>query len=426
MESIILFFAVLFVLMGIGIPIAIVLLICAFVLMLSLGYFDPMSLSLNMLEGINSFPLMAVPFFVLAGELMTKGGLSKRIVNFAMLMVGSVRGGLGYTVVLTSLLFAGLSGSGIADAAAIGGIMIPIMVYNNYRTDRATALVSSSAVLAPIVPPSTPFIILGTVCNLSISKLFMGGLIPGVMIASGLMVVWFFAVRKDGYQDTKTFSKQEKLAILLDSVPALIFPIIIVGGIRFGMFTPTEAGSVAVVYAFVICKFYYRELSWEKCFQTLINTVCITASIILIVSGAMAAGYYLTLAQIPAKLAVYLNTLLETPLVFLIAVNIFLLLMGMLLDVTPNILIFAPILLPIAIKAGFNPYYFAFIIGFNLIIGAITPPVGTVLLVSSKVGGVRVSDVVGKQMPFLVAQIAILALLIIFPQLYLVPLRWLG
>ncbi len=425
MESVLLFFGVLFGLMAIGVPIALVLMLCGVSLMLFLGYSEPTTMSMTVLQGINSFPLMAIPFFVLAGELMGNGGLSHRIVDFAKLVVGRIRGGLGYTAIFASIIFAGLSGSGVADAAAIGGMLIPLMVANNYSRERATALVSSSGILAPLIPPSTPFILLGTVCNLSISRLFMGGLVPGLMIAGGLMVVWSLVVRRDNYNDTVRYTRAEVKHILKDSVPALLLPVIIVGGIRFGLFTPTEAGSFAVVYAALICRFYYKELTTAKLYKSLLATVTITATVVLIVGGATMAGHYLTLARIPAKLSSMLMEMTGQPLLVMLIVNLFLLMMGMLLDVAPNVLIFAPILLPIGKAAGFEPYYFAFIIGLNLVIGAITPPVGTVMFVSAKVGGVSVSGLIRKQWPFLMVYVIALVLFIAFPRLYSVPLRWL-
>jgi tripartite ATP-independent transporter DctM subunit len=425
MQTVGLFFLVLFVFMSIGVPIAVVLMLCGMAMMASLGYFEPTTLSMNVMQGINSFPLMAIPFFVLSGELMSKGGLSRRIVNFAKLAVGRIRGGLGYTAIFASMLFAGLSGSGVADAAAIGGMLIPLMVYNKYNKERATALVSSGGILAPLIPPSTPFILLGTVCNLSITKLFMGGLVPGIMIGFGLMFVWFFIVRKDNYNDTVKYSWKEVLPILKDSVPALMLIVIIVGGIRFGLFTPTEAGSCAVLYALAVCKFFYRELTLKKLYEALRDTVSTTAAVVVIVGAATMAGYYLTLARVPVNLTRLLMQVSDRPIVLMLMLNAFLLLMGMLMDIAPNILIFAPILLPVGISAGFDSYYFAFIIGLNLIIGAITPPVGTVMFVSAKVGGVKVAKLVSKQWPFLCVYIFFLILFIIFPELYLIPMRWL-
>ncbi|MDR1321359.1 MAG: TRAP transporter large permease [Gracilibacteraceae bacterium] len=425
MQSAIYFFITLFAVMSVGVPVAVAMMVCGIVLMLTLGYFEPTALSMNVMYGINSFPLMAIPFFVLSGELMSRGGLAKHIVNFAKLLVGGRRGGLGYTAILASMLFAGLSGSGIADAAAIGGMLIPLMAHNNYNRARSAALVSAGGILAPLIPPSNPFIILGTAVNLSISKLFMGSLVPGILIGLGLMVVWFFVVRKDGYQDVAKIPAAEVLPILKKSIPALMMVVIIVGGIRFGLFTPTEAGAFAAVYALLVCKFYYRELSWKELYSAMRATVASTASIVFICGGATMAGYYITLARIPATLASTLTQMIDSPLVLLLSVNALLLFMGMIMDITPNILIFAPILLPVGVAAGFDPYYFAFLIGLNLIIGAITPPIGIVMFVTSKVAGVKVTDLVAKQWPFLAVYVFFLLLYILFPQLYLVPLGWL-
>lgn len=418
------FLGTLFILMSIGVPIGFVLMLCGMALMYIMNFVDPLTVGQNMIQGLNSFTLMAIPFFLLAGEIMAKGGLSRRIVNFAKLIVGRVRGGLGYTAILASIIFAGLSGSAVADAAAIGGMLIPLMIANKYDAARSTGFICSGAIIAPIIPPSGAFILIGVTCNLSISKLFMGGLIPGVIIGLALMVVWFFIVRKDGYHDQETFTKAEVIAILKDSLPALMMPVLIVGGIRLGWFTPTEAGAFAVVYALLVCNFYYKELNFKKTKEALLAAASSTATIALIVGGATVAGYYMTLAQIPAKIAGMLGGLISHPTLFLMACNVFLFFMGMIMDITPNILIFCPILMPLAEAAGLDPYFFAFIMCLNLNIGLITPPVGTVLYVAQRVGGVNFSDLVKKMMPFLITEVIVLLVMTYCPALYLVPLSW--
>ena len=254
------FFLSLLLFLALGIPIAIVLVLCSVVLMLFMGMWDPATMAQNMIMGSNNFPLMAIPFFMLAGEIMSRGGLAIRIVRFAKLLVGRVKGGLGYTAILACIIFAGLSGSAVAGAAVMGSILVPLMMANGYKKDRSAGFICAGAIIAPIIPPSIPMIILATTANISTSRLFMSGIVPGLMMGAALMVVWWFVVKKDGYSDVEKFTMEEAIVIIKESMPALVLPIMIIGGIRFGLFTPTEAGAFAVVYALVVCMFYYKEL----------------------------------------------------------------------------------------------------------------------------------------------------------------------
>ncbi|WP_312831674.1 TRAP transporter large permease [Sedimentibacter saalensis] len=417
------FLVSLFGFMSFGIPIAIVLVICSMVLMMLVGSIDLLAIAQAMVAGTNSFPLMAIPFFMLAGEIMAQGGLSSRIVNAANLAVGRVKGGLGYATILASIVFAGLSGSAVADAAALGGILIPMMVKNGYKADRSTAFVCAGAVIAPIIPPSIPMIVLGTSTNLSVTRLFMSGLVPGILLGLVLMLVWFFIVKKDGYNDTMTFTKEERNSILKDSIPALVMPILIVGGIRFGIFTPTEAGAFAVVYALIVCKFVYKELNISD-FGNIFSTAAkSTATVMLIVAAANAVGFYITMAQVPAQMVSWLSPLISKPVILLLVINIFLFILGMVMDLTPNILIFAPVLFPVIQQAGIDPYFFALIMCLNLCIGLITPPVGTVLYVGCGVGKIDILQLSKAIIPFLIVEIAILLLSSFFPSLVMVPLN---
>ncbi|NYB72773.1 TRAP transporter large permease [Sedimentibacter hydroxybenzoicus DSM 7310] len=417
------FLVSLFGFMSLGIPIALVLVICSIVLMVLVGQFDLLSIAQAMVSGTNSFPLMAIPFFMLAGEIMSQGGLSARIVNASNLAVGRYKGGLGYVAILASIVFSGLSGSAVADAAALGGILIPMMRENGYKIDRATAFICAGAVIAPIIPPSIPMIVLGTATNLSVTRLFMSGLIPGAILGLALMVVWFFVVRKDGYTDTMTFTKEERNAILKDSMPALMMPVLIVGGIRFGIFTPTEAGAFAVVYSLIVCKFVYKELDFHKFGDIFSAASKSTATVMLIVAAANAVGFYITMAQVPAQMVTTLMPFIDKPMLLLLIINMFLFVLGMVMDLTPNILIFGPVLFPVIQQAGIDPYFFALIMCLNLCIGLITPPVGTVLYVGcgvSKIDIVRLSKAI---IPFLIVEIVILLLLTFFPSLVMAPLN---
>ena len=429
MTTFLVFLGALFFFMALGLPLAFVLIICAAFMMLSLGQTDIMVIAQNMVSGTNNFSLMAIPFFMLAGEIMDRGGLSIRIVRFAKLIVGRIRGGLGYVAILATIVFSGLSGSAVADAAALGAILIPLMTANGYRKSRSVAFIAAGAIVAPMIPPSIPMIVMGTSTGLSITKLFMSGLVPGLIVCLGLMAAWFCILRHDGYDDRETFSGEEAKKIMLDSLPALMMPILIVGGIRFGWFTPTEAGAFAVVYALIICTFVYKEFSFADIGKVLISAATSTATIMFIVGGATAASIYFTLAQVPAAMANALSSLIQQPTILLLLINVFLLFMGMIMDCTPNILIFAPVLFPIIKKAGIDPYYFACLMNFNLCIGLITPPVGVVLYVAmnaSKDGErVPVGQVIRDLIPFLGVEFALLFLMILIPSLITAPLGWL-
>ncbi len=424
--ELLIFLGTLFVFMTLGIPLALVLVICAMVLMYHSGMWDTMIIPTSMLDGANNYPLMAIPFFVFAGEIMAAGGLSKRVVALAQLLVGRIRGGLGYAAIVASIIFAGLMGSSVGEAAALGGLLLPMMKQVGYDHGRAGAVIASGAILGPIIPPSTNFIILGaTVSGLSITKLFMIGLTPGILIGLALMVMWWFIVRKDNYDDTITFTRKEVVRILLDSTPAFLLPVLLLGGIRFGIFTPTEGGAFAAIYAIVVCMGYYRELSVRELIRVSASAARTTAVVMFIVATASAVGFFITIAQIPQQVVDFFRPLIDSPKLLLCAIMVFMLFMGMVMDLTPNILIFAPVFYPLIYEAGIDPYYFGLLFILNLGIGVITPPVGTVLYVVSGIGGIKFSYLVKKLMPFLLVEIAMLFLLLFFPSLSLVPLSWL-
>ncbi|MGV6996844.1 TRAP transporter large permease [Desulfovibrio sp. QI0430] len=420
------FLGSLFFFMLIGVPLAIVLVLCSIVLMWHSGMWDAMIIPGSMLDGANNYPLMAIPFFVFAGEIMAEGGLSKRVVQLAQLMIGRVRGGLGYAAIIASIIFAGLMGSSVGEAAALGGLLLPMMKQVGYHPGRAGAVIASGAILGPIIPPSTNFILLGaTVSGLSITKLFMIGLVPGIMIGLALMVVWFFVVRKDGYNETIRFTKKEAIKILIDSTPAFMMPVLLLGGIRFGVFTPTEGGAFAAIYAILVCVLYYRELSFRDLLRVSARAARTTSVVMLIVATATAVGWFITIAQIPNQMTALFSPLIDSPILLLISINIFLFLIGMVMDLTPNILIFAPVFYPLIQQAGIDPYYFGLLFVLNLGIGVITPPVGTVLYVVCGIGHIKFADLIVKLVPFVLVEVVMLFLLLFFPSLSIVPMNWL-
>ncbi|MDR1777134.1 MAG: TRAP transporter large permease [Desulfovibrio sp.] len=425
MEQLLYFFGSLFLFLFMGVPISLVLVLCSIVLMLASGDWDVMTIPNIMMDGANNYPLMAIPFFVFAGEIMAAGGLSKRVVQLAQLIVGRIKGGLGYAAIMASIIFAGLMGSSVGEAAALGGLLLPMMKEAGYNPARAGGIIASGAILGPIIPPSTNFIILGSVVSLSITRLFMIGLVPGLLLGLGLMAVWWFIVRKDGYTETLTFTREQTIAILKDASPAFMLPVFLLGGIRFGVFTPTEGGAFAAVFAIVVCMCYYRELSLRDLLRVSAAAARTTAVVMLIVATASAVGYFITLAQIPNHIASLFSDFIDSPRILLTIIMIFLLLAGMVMDLTPNVLIFAPVFYPLIQQAGIDPYHFGLLFILNLGIGVITPPVGTVLYVVCGIGNIQLPDLVRKMLPFVLVEIAILFLLVYFPQLSLVPLRWL-
>lgn len=419
------FLGTLAILLPLGAPIGFVLIICALTLMISMGLSDMSIIAQNMVAGTNNFALMAIPFFMLAGEVMSKGGLSHRIVNFANLVVGRVNGGLGYAAVLASMIFAGLSGSAVADAAALGGILIPLMRENGYKTETSTGLICSGAVIAPIIPPSIPMIVLATAVGQSVGRMFMAGIVPGILLGLALMLGWKAIVKKDGYHDTRTYSKEEAKKIVKESLPALFMPVIIIGGIRGGIFTPTEAGAFAVVYALIIAFFAYRELKIPDLVDVCIEATKSTGVVMFIVGAASAVGWLITIAQIPAKVVSLLGPLVEHPVLLLLSINVFLFIMGMVMDLTPNLLIFGPILFPVVIAAGIDPIFFGVIMVLNLTIGLITPPVGIVLYLGCGISGIDFQRVVRGVLPFMLIEISMLLLFTLVPQIITVPLAFL-
>ncbi|MDR2668881.1 MAG: TRAP transporter large permease [Desulfovibrio sp.] len=425
MEQIGWFFGSLFFFLALGIPISMVLAICSVVLMFTADAWDVMTIPNSMLDGADNFPLMAIPFFVFAGEIMAAGGLSKRVVQLAQIIIGRVKGGLGYAAIMASIIFAGLMGSSVGEAAALGGLLLPMMKEAGYDHGRAGGIIASGAILGPIIPPSTNFIILGATVSLSVTKLFMIGLFPGLMLGLGLMIVWRFIVRKDGYTEVLTFTRQECITILKDASPAFMLPVLLLGGIRFGVFTPTEGGAFTAVFAIAVCMLWYRELSLRELLRVSATAARTTSVVMLIVATATAVGYFITLAQIPTHIASLFSGFIDSPNLLLTIIMIFLLLAGMVMDLTPNVLIFAPVFYPLIQQAGIDPYHFGLLFILNLGIGVITPPVGTVLYVVCGIGNISLMQLVSKMLPFVLVEVTILFLLAYFPKLSLIPMSWL-
>ncbi len=418
------FLAVLIGGMVIGMPIAQSLVLTGVVLMWHLDFFDSQLLAQNLQAGFDNFPLLAVPFFILAGELMNAGGLSRRIIDLARSFVGHIRGGLGYVAVGAAVLLASMSGSAIADTAALATILLPMMRQQNYPPGYSAGLLASGGIIAPIIPPSMPFVIYGVTTNTSISKLFLAGVFPGLMMGSFLIFAWWWIARSHQLASMERVPWPQRLRALLKSFWALMMPVIILGGLRGGMFTPTEAAVVAAVYAFLVSMFVYRELTWAGVYGVFLAASKTTAVVMFLCGAATVTAYMITLADLPNMLADSFAGVMHNPVTFMALMMLFLLMVGTAMDLTPTILIFGPVCAPLAVKAGIDPVYFGFMFIYVGCIGLITPPVGTVQNVVAGVGRLRMETVIKGTAPFLIAYVMLAILFVIFPALVTAPLRW--
>lgn len=410
--------------MALGVPIAFSLLACGAALMWHMNMFDPQILAQNTIEGANSFPLLAVPFFMLAGEIMNAGGLSRRIVHFAMTLVGHVRGGLGYVGIMAAIIMASLSGSAVADAAALAALLLPMMNRAGYQTARSAGLLSAAGIIAPIIPPSIGFVVFGVAANVSISKLFMAGIVPGVLLGLSLWFTWWWLVRKEKIQPAPRASRAEVLAALKDATFALVMPFIVIVGLKMGVFTPTEAAVVAAMYALLVSTLVYKELKLAQLYHLFEAAARTTAIIMFLVAAAMVSAYMITVANLPDEVVRLLKPLLGSPTLLMVAIMVLTMVVGTAMDMTPTILILTPVLMPLVKAAGIDPIYFGVLFMINNAIGLITPPVGTVLSTVAGVGKVSMDEVTKGVWPFMVAQFAMMFLMVFFPQLVTVPAHW--
>ncbi len=412
--------------MAIGMPIAFALIVCAVALMLWLGVFDTQIIAQNMVIGADSFQLLAIPFFLLAGELMNAGGLSKRIVNFALSLVGHLHGGLGYVAIFASIIMASLSGSAAADTAALASILLPMMRSAGYDVGRSAGLIASGGIIAPIIPPSIGFIVFGVAANLSITRLFLAGIVPGLIVGLSLVIAWAIVCRKEQIVVLPKRSAVERLTATWNGSLALLMPVAILGGIRFGVVTPTEAAVVATIYALVIGMFVYRELKVRDLYKVTLLAAKTTSAVMLLVAAAVVSAWLITQANIPAELSRWLEPFMDNKTGLLLLIMALVMAVGTALDFTPTVLILTPVLMPIIKQANIDPIYFGVLFIINNAIGLITPPVGIVLNVVCGVARVPMSVVMRGVWPFFIAQTLAMLLLVLFPQLVTVPLAWLS
>lgn len=401
-----------------GFPVAFTMGIAGIGAILIDGSINPLIVTQRLFGGINSFPLMAVPFFVLASELMTASGLTNSLLKFANALVGHFRGGIGHVNVLVSMLFAGISGSALADAAGPSAIVMRMMRKDGYDPNYAGALSAATATIGPVIPPSILMVVYAIADNrVTVAGLFMAGIIPGIMLGTALSISNHIISVKHGYRGrTKRAGTREILSSFYNAIGALIMPLIILGGILAGVFTPTEAGAVASAYALGL-GFYKRSLSFSKLFHVFKRAAVTTSSVLLIVAMASIFSWLLTYLQIPQTLAQWIVTLTDNPLFVLFLLAIFTLICGLFIDTLPALIILTPVLAPIAAQFGIDPLQFAMMLVLNLAVGMITPPVGPVLFVISTVGRIRLEGLSRAVLPLLAAEVIVLIAIILFPEL---------
>ncbi|RVT81806.1 TRAP transporter large permease [Rhodobacteraceae bacterium CCMM004] len=420
MISLSILFGVFFLLLVIGTPILFALMGAALVVLQTNDLLSSQLVLQRIYAGLDSFPMLAIPFFMAAGALMERGGISRRLVNFSSYLVGWIRGGLGHVAVIASTIFAGISGSAVADTTAIGSTMIPMMKRRGFDPAFAASVVAASGVNGPVIPPSIPLVLYGVISGVSIGALFMGGIVPGLMMTVGLMVlIYVKASRGDWEVETEPFSMSGLVRSFFSAIGALVMPLIIVGGILGGIFTATEAAVVATIYALIAGLFIYRELSLGQLPALFKSAALNTAVVMVIVGVANLVGYVLTIEQIPLALSNWFSDHITNALVLLLVINLLLLVAGCFLDGGSAIIVFTPVLLPVTQAFGIDPVFFGVMMTVNLMIGTVTPPVGLSLYIASGIANITILQICRAILPFLAVHLVVLALITFFPQLVL-------
>jgi tripartite ATP-independent transporter DctM subunit len=416
----ILIFTVLGAFLLLGFPIGFAILISTCTALAVQGL--PMSMAaMKALAGADTFLLTAIPFFILAGALMNLGGVTQRILNFCMLFLGSVRGSLGHVTIVSSMIFAGISGSSVAETASIGSIVIPAMKKKGYPAETAGAITCVAGTIGIIIPPSIPMVLYAMVSEASIGKLFLGGAVPGIMIGLIMMAITAYQAKKHGYgKERETRAGAAEIAKgVKDGILAIIMPFIIIGGIILGVVTATEAAVIAVAYAFLLGRFVYREIRIDQLPGALMETVRSTAVVMLVVVAATALGWVLAYANIPQMMSDVLLSVSDNRYIVLLIINLILLVAGCVSDVAPNILVLTPIFFPVINKLGIDPVHFGVMVTVNMAIGLVTPPVGNCLFIAANLSKVSLEKLFGATLPYLMASFIVLGLITFIPQLVL-------
>lgn len=409
------FLVALFALFGLGMPVAFAIGVASLSIFVLKG-FPLVSVAQRMIVGLDNFPILAVPFFLLAGSLMNTGGVTRRLIELASALVGHIRGGLAHVVIVANMIMAGMSGSAVADASGTGTILIPAMARSGYPRDFAAAIVGAAATIGPIIPPSIPLVLYASISEVSTGRLFLGGVIPGTIMGAYLMVAAYLISRRRGYGRQATFSMSRLGRALRDGLLPLFTPVIILGGIFLGFFTPTEAAVIAVAYALGL-GLLYRELTLRKLWQVFVEVASTTAAVGLILAASSLSGWVAAMEKLPQALAGFFLSVTTSPTWLLVILNLFLLLLGCLMDSPPIIFILTPILAPLVAQYGIDPIHFGVVMVLNLMIGLITPPVGMVMYVTSGIAGIRMDQFAREVWPFLVALVLVLATITFVPPL---------
>lgn len=410
-----------------AVPVAISLGLASAVALLYSGKVSSSFIAQGLVTSLDSFPLMAVPFFILAGDLMGQGGLSKRLLNVGAVFFGRYTGGLAIIAVVTCMFFAAISGSGPATVAAIGGILLPAMDKAGYDRGWSVGLIASAGSIGIIIPPSIPMIIYAVSANVSITQMFVAGIIPGLLIGLVLIFKAWHSAKKRGYSgEDKRYSLTEALLIIWDAKWALLAPVIILGGIYGGVFTPTEAAAVGVIYGFLVGKFIHCELKWKELFKVIVGSGLTSATVILIVGTATIFGRVLTIERIPVMIAEYIISLTDSHILILLLINVLLVFVGMFMETLAAIIILTPILLPVVMAVGVDAVHFGIVMIVNLAIGMVTPPVGVNLFVGARIGNTTLEKAAAGAMPFILSMVAVLLLVTYMPVISLAPLGFLG
>lgn len=407
---------------AIGVPIAHSLILCGVALMFYMDFFSAQIVSQNLILGIDNSLLLAIPFFILAGELMNVGGLSKRIIDVAIAFLGHLRGGLGYVAIMSALILASLSGSAIADSAALAALLVPLMRRARYDDGLSVGLMAAGGITAPVIPPSIAFIVYGSIANVSIKELFLAGIVPGLLMTLSLVAAWAIVMRKQAPTTLDRVGWSGRGRAVWKGIPALVLPVVVVGGLRKGWFTPTEAAVIAAAFAWFIGAVVYRELTFVKIYSCLVSASKTSAAVMFLIGASGVSAWLITTANIPQDMIRLLEPIMDQKMLLMIVLTIILLIVGTALDFTPTMLILMPMLVPVCKAAGIDLVYFGVVFVMAGAIGMLTPPVGNVLNVVASVARTPMEKVIVGVIPFLIAQTFILWLIVLFPAIVTMPL----